>query len=320
MGRYLLRRLLQVPPVVVGLLVLNFTLIHLAPGDPLYFLVGEGGDESYYAAMRARLGLDRPLPEQLIRYLAGALTGDLGRSFRYNEPVLALILGRVPATLLLSGTALVGSTLAGVWVGTVAAARPGSFLDRAADALSGVLAAVPGFWLGQLLLIVFAGWLGLFPVQGMVSPRLTGGGWALLVDVAHHLVLPAGTLAFLQLALTFRLTHQSVRETLAEDFIRTARAKGLPPGLILYRHALRNSLLPVVTVIGGHVGTLLAGAAVVEVVFAWPGLGRLLYEAVLTRGYPVVLGIFLVVSVMTVFANLLTDLAYAYLDPRVRYA
>ncbi|MER3398202.1 MAG: ABC transporter permease [Chloroflexota bacterium] len=320
MSRYLLRRLLQIPPVVLGLLALNFALIHLAPGDPLYFLVGEGGDEGYYAAMRARLGLDRSIPERLIGYLAGAVTGDLGRSFRYNEPVLSLILSRVPATLLLTGTALVVSTLVGIWAATAVAARPAGLPNRAADVLSGLLAAVPGFWLGQLLLIIFAGGLGLFPVQGMVSPRLTGGGWTLFVDVAHHLVLPAGTLALLQLALTFRLTRQSVRETLAEDFIRTAWAKGLPPRTILYRHALRHSLLPVVTVVGGHVGTLLAGAAVVEVVFAWPGLGRLLYEAVLTRDYPVVMGIFLVVSVMTVFANLLTDLAYAHLDPRVRYA
>lgn len=320
MGRYLLRRLLQVPPVVVGLLVLNFTLIHLAPGDPLYFLVGEGGDEGYYAAMRARLGLDRPLPEQLVRYLLGTLSGDLGRSLRYNEPVLGLILGRVPATLLLTGTALLASTLVGVWAGAMVAVRPGGRLDRLTDGLSVLLAALPGFWLGQLLLILLAGRLGLFPVQGMVSPRLAAGGWALLVDVAHHLVLPAGTLALLQLALTFRLTRQSVREVLAEDFVRTARAKGLPPRLVLYRHALRSSLLPVVTVVGGHVGTLLAGAAVVEVVFAWPGLGRLLYEAVLTRDYPVVMGIFLVVSVVTVLANLLTDLAYACLDPRVRYA
>lgn len=320
MGRYILRRLAQIPPVIVGLLVLNFVLIHLAPGDPVYFLAGEGGDEAYYAAMRARLGLDRPLPEQLTRYLAGAAAGDLGRSFRYNEPVVALILGRAPATLLLTGTALVVATVLGVWFGTVIAARPDGLMDRLANGAASVLAAVPSFWLGQLLLILLAGWLGLFPVQGMFSPRLASGGWALIGDVAHHLVLPAGTLAFLQTALIFRLTRQSVRAALVEDFIRTARAKGLPPRLVLYRHALRNSLLPVVTVVGGHVGTLLAGAAVVEVVFAWPGLGRLLYEAVLTRDYPVVLGIFLVVSVMTVLANLLTDLAYAFLDPRVRYA
>ncbi len=320
MGRYILRRLAQIPPVILGLLVLNFVLVHLAPGDPLYFLVGEGGDEAYYAALRARLGLDRPLPEQLIRYLAGVAAGDLGRSFRYNEPVVSLILGRVPATLLLTGTALMMATGVGVWLGALVAARPQGLLDRLANGAASVLAAVPSFWLGQLLLILLAGWLGLFPVQGIVSPRLTSGGLALVVDVAHHLVLPAGTLALLQTALIFRLTRQSVREVLVEEFIRTARAKGLPPRLVLYRHALRNSLLPVVTVVGGHVGTLLAGAAVVEVVFAWPGLGRLLYDAVLTRDYPVVLGIFLVVSVMTLLANLLTDLAYAFLDPRVRYA
>jgi peptide/nickel transport system permease protein len=320
MGRYILRRLAQIPPVILGLLVLNFVLIHVAPGDPLYFLVGEGGDEAYYAAMRARLGLDRPLPEQLVHYLAGALTGDLGRSFRYNEPVISLILGRMPATLLLTGTAIVAATGLGVWLGTLAGARPEGLLDRLANGAASVLAAVPGFWLGQLLVLALAGWLGLFPVQGMVSPRLTSGGLALVFDVAHHLVLPASTLTLLQTALIFRLTRQSVREVLVEEFIRTARAKGLPPGLVLYRHTLRNSLLPVVTVVGGHVGTLLAGAAVVEVVFAWPGLGRLLYDGILTRDYPVVMGIFLVISMTTVLANLLTDLAYAYLDPRVRYA
>jgi peptide/nickel transport system permease protein len=316
---YVLQRLAQAVPLLVGLLVLNFILIHSAPGDPIALLAGQSGDARYYAEMRARFGLDRSLPEQLGRYLLNALRGDLGYSFAYSQPVLQVVLSRVPATLLLMLSGLGLATLLGVWLGTLSAWRAGSTVDYAISAATLVGYSMPAFWLGQLLIIVFAAGLGLFPVQGMTTARSRYTGVAYALDVAWHLVLPALTLGILQLALVTRLTRAGVLEALAEEFIRTARAKGLAGRVVLYRHALRNALLPVVTVVGGHVGTLLAGAVLTEIIFAWPGLGRLLYDATLARDYPLLMAIFLVVSTSVVLANLLTDLVYTALDPRVRY-
>jgi peptide/nickel transport system permease protein len=316
---YALQRLAQAVPLLFGLLVLNFVLIHSAPGDPIYLLAGQSGDAAYYAEMRARFGLDRPLPEQLGRYVANAARGEFGYSFAYSQPVFQVVLGRVPATLLLMLAGLGLATVVGVWLGTVAARRAETAVDHLIAAGTLVGYSMPAFWLGQVLVIVFAAGLGLFPVQGMSTARGGYTGPRHVLDVLWHLVLPAVTLGILQLALVARLTRTGLREALAEDFVRTARAKGLGPRAVLYRHALRNTLLPVVTVVGGHVGTLLAGAVLTEIIFAWPGLGRLLYDATLARDYPLLMASFLVVSASVVLANLLTDLLYAALDPRVRY-
>jgi peptide/nickel transport system permease protein len=316
---YVLQRLAQAVPLLIGLVVLNFVLIHSAPGDPIYLLAGQSGDARYYAEMRAKFGLDRPLPEQLGRYLLNALRGDLGYSFAYSQPVFQVILSRVLATLLLMLSGMGLATLLGVWLGTLAARRAGSPLDYAVSVGTLVGYSMPAFWLGQLLIIVFAAGLGMFPVQGMTTARSRYTGLAYVLDVAWHLVLPALTLGLLQLALVTRLTRTGVLEALGEEFIRTARAKGLAARAVVYGHALRNALLPVVTVVGGHVGTLLAGAVLTEIIFAWPGLGRLLYDATLARDYPLLMAIFLVVSTSVVVANLITDLVYTALDPRVRY-
>ena len=316
---YVLRRLAQAVPVLLGLLALNFVLIHSAPGDPIYVLAGQSGDAAYYAEMRARFGLDRPLPEQLGRYVLNVVRGDFGYSFAYRQPVFQVILSRVPATLLLSLSGLTLATLLGLWLGALVARHVATPLDYAISAGTLIGYSMPAFWLGQLLIIVFAAGLGLFPVQGMSSARGGYTGLRYALDVLWHLVLPSLTLGLLQLALVTRLTRTALREALAEEFVRTARAKGLGPGPVLYRHALRNALLPVVTVVGGHVGTLLAGAVLTEIIFAWPGLGRLLYDATLARDYPLLMAIFLVVSTSVVVANLLTDLVYTLLDPRVRY-
>jgi peptide/nickel transport system permease protein len=318
--RYLTRRLLQTVPLVLVLLVVNFLLIHAAPGDPIVYLAGQSGDQAYYEEQRARYGLDRPNHEQLGRYLLSVAQGELGYSFAYNQPVLQVILSRLPATLLLMLTALAVATLGGLQLGLLAAQRPGSLLDLALTSLAVLGNAIPAFFLGQLLIILLAGWLGWFPVQGMVTPRGGYTGFAYWLDVLHHLVLPAATLGTLQLALVARLSRQALLEALSEDYVRTARAKGLPPRRVLHGHALRNALLPVVTVVGGQVGTLVTGAVLTEIVFAWPGLGRLLFESTLTRDYPLLMALFLLLSATVTLANLLTDLVYTVVDPRVRYA
>jgi ABC-type dipeptide/oligopeptide/nickel transport system permease component len=317
---YIARRLLQAVPLVIGVLVITFVLIHLAPGDPIYILAGEGGTEEYYAQMRALYGLDRPLYEQLMRYIYEVLRGDFGYSFSYQQPVFEVILGRLPATLLLMGTALLFSTLLGVLLGVISAWRARSPLDHGIMVSTLAVYSMPVFWLGQLMIIVFAVSLEWFPVQGMVSVREEYTGLRYWLDVLHHLALPAITLGLLQLAQTARLTRTSVREVLQEDFVRTARAKGLPERAVLYRHALRNALLPIVTVLGGQIGVLLTGAALTETIFAWPGLGRLLLDATLSRDYPLLMAIFILVSATVIVANLITDLIYTLLDPRVRYS
>ena len=316
--RYLLRRLAQVLPTVAGLLVLNFCIIHLAPGDPAIALGGEHGDAAHYAFLRSRFGLDRPLPEQLLTYVSNVLHGDLGTSFVHGRSVTRVIAERVPATLLLVGTALVLSSVAGVALGILAA----GFRRRSVGVTLNVAAllgyATPSFWLGQIALLALAVGTGLFPVQGMTDARHPQTGLAHLADVLHHLVLPAVVLAINELALTMRLVRTGLLEALGADYVRAARAKGLPEALVV-RHALRNVMLPVLTVIGSRAGMFLSGAVLVEVVFAWPGLGRLLLSSLLSRDYPVLLGLFLIISVGVVLANLITDLTYARLDPRIRY-
>lgn len=303
---------------MAGLLVLNFCLIHLAPGDPVIALGGEHGDAAYYAFLRTRFGLDRPLPEQLLTYVANVLRGDLGTSFVHGRSVASVIAERLPATLLLVSTALVLSSVAGVGLGMVAARRRGRPADVTLNAVALLGYATPSFWLGQIALLALAVGLGLFPVQGMTDARDPRTGLAHVVDVLHHLALPALVLAANELALTIRLVRTGLLEALGADYVRAARAKGLPEAQVA-RHALRNVMLPVITVIGSRAGMFLSGAVLVEVVFAWPGLGRLLLSSLLSRDYPVLLGMFLVISVGVILANLVTDLAYARLDPRIRY-
>ena len=317
-SRYLVRRLSQVLPTVAALILLTFCLIHLAPGDPVIALGGEHGDAGYYAFIRARFGLDRPLPAQLLTYMRNVFEGDLGVSYVHGRPVAGLIAERLPATLLLMSTALLLSSAAGVALGVLAARRahrPADLLLRTA-ALLGY--ATPSFWLAQVVVLALAVGTGLFPVQGMTDARQASTGLRHAADVLRHLALPALVLATNELALTTRLVRTGLLEALGSDYVRTARAKGLPEGRIA-RHALRNALLPVVTVIGGRVGMLFSGAVLVEAVFAWPGLGQLLLPSLLARDYPALLGMFLLVSLAVVFANLVTDLACAWLDPRIRY-
>ncbi len=316
-SHFLIRRALQSLWLILLLIALNFTLIHLAPGDPVYLLAGQSGDEQYFQFIREKFGLDDPLPIQLGRYLAGVARGDFGYSLAYQQPVVKLVFSRLPATLLLMLTALLLSAMGGVCLGVEAARREGSLFDRAVTAFAAVSDAVPAFCIGQAALIVFAYWLGLVPAQGMFSVTRELSGAARVWDVAEHLMLPAVTLALAQIALIVRLVRTQMVETLRLDFITSARARGLSERRIAYRHALRNALLPVVTVIGAEFGMILSGAVLVETVFAWPGLGRLMIDAIALRDYPVLLGLALMVSIGAVVANLLTDLAYSLLDPRI---
>jgi peptide/nickel transport system permease protein len=316
--RYLLWRLVQVVPAVAGILVVAFVAVHTAPGDPVLALAGEHGDAAYYAFIRAKFGLDRPLPEQLVVYAGRVVSGDFGLSFVQGRPVAAVIAERLPATILLIGTALAVSTTIGVALGVLAARRAGQPSDLVLRTAALLAHAMPSFWLAQMAAITLAVGTGWFPVQGLTDARHAFTGWRYALDVLHHLALPALVLAASELALTTRLTRTGVLDALATDYVRTARAKGLPEQGVV-RHALRNALLPVVTVVGSRAGLVVTGAVLVETVFAWPGLGQLLLSSIQTRDVPVLLGLFLLASLTVIVANLATDLAYAWLDPRIRY-
>lgn len=319
MAGFVARRLLSLVPLLFGMIVLGFAVIQLAPGDPVQVLVGDyPAPPEYVKQVRERFGLDRPLWEQLARYLGQILQGNLGHSFFYNEPVLTVLLGRLGATLLLMGAAFLLASVLGVWLGIACGRRPGSTTDHVLMVLGLVGYSLPVFWLGQLLLMGLSLKLGWFPTQGMSSIAFGMSPGQRILDVLHHLALPAVTLATRYLALNVRLMRTSLVEVSLMEFLTTARAKGLREQVVIYKHAVRNALLPVVTMMGLNVGHLVAGAVLTETVFAWPGLGRVIYDAILHRDYPVMLGGLLVVSVCVVAGNLLADLSYAAIDPRIR--
>jgi peptide/nickel transport system permease protein len=313
------RRMLHAVPLVLGVVVVNFTLIHLAPGDPILALIGEfQAAPEFIRSVREQFGLDRPLPVQLGLYLWNLLWGDFGHSFAFKQPVLEVILDRVPATLLLMSAALLYATLLGAFFGVISSRRQYSRADNAFTLVSLVGYSMPVFWLGQILLILFSLKLPLFPAQGMESLREGYTGFARGLDILHHLALPAFTLGLGYLAVDVRFTRASMLEVMSQDYIRTARAKGLSERAVFYKHALRNALIPLVTITGLNFGFLLAGAVLTETVYAWPGLGRLMYDSIYTRDYPVLMGMFVVISVMVIVVNLLTDILYSILDPRIR--
>ena len=318
--RYVIRRLLQVLPAVAAILVITFAVIQLAPGDPVTAVASGNGDEEYYAFMRERFGLDRPLPQQFVTYVGNVFQGDLGTSFGQGRPVSEMIAERMPATLLLLGSSIVVSTLGGIVIGLVAARRPFRFLDMGVSALALVGYALPVFWLAQLALLALAFHTGWFPIQGMTDARAGNTGWAAVFDVAYHLALPALVLAVSEVALVARVTRTGLLQQVGLDYMRTANAKGLSGGEALTRHALPNALLPVVTVVGNRVGTVFSGAVLVETVFGWPGLGRLLLDAANNQDRPILLGLVLLVAFSVVLANLVTDLVYGRIDPRIHYS
>lgn len=315
--RYLLVRVLQLVPVVLAVVVLNFVLIHLAPGDVALIMAGENPDPVYMEAIRQRFGLDQPALVQLTTYVARVLRGDLGDSFRYRRPVLAIILERTPATLLLVLSSMALAAVLGTLVGTMIGRRAGSRIDAWVSGLAVGSYSIPVFWFGLMLILFLAIRLGWFPPSGMMTVTGAGTGLARVLDILHHLVLPMLTLGIVWFGQYVRIARSSVLQVLSEDFVTTARAVGFPERQVLFRQVLPNALLPIVTVLGLQLGLALAGAVLTETVFAWPGLGQLVYDAVLARDTPLIIGAYVVMGVCVVAASLLVDLVYAVLDPRV---
>lgn len=320
MNRYLAVRLVYVIPQLFGIAVLMFFLTYAVPGDPIIALVGEfPAPQEYIDRLSAELGLDKPLWTQFWLYLKGLAQANLGYSFSFRAPVIEVIASRVGPTLLLAGTALLIGTGGGILLGVLSARLHLSFVDAFISVSSLAGFAIPVFWLGQLLIILFAVQLQWVPSSGISSLRASPEGFAKLLDIGKHLILPAITLSFGYLSLTTRLMRSSMIEVMHQDFIRTSRAKGVTERSVVAKHAIPNALLPVLTSTGYFLGFLLSGSALVETVFAWPGLGRLLYDSLFRRDYPVLMGIFLVTSIAAILGNLLADLAYARIDPRIRY-
>jgi len=317
--RFILRRLLQLVPVLLAIATLNFFLLQIAPGDAADIIAGQSGHATpeFVAALRAEFGLDQPMWKQYLLYLGKLVTLDLGYSFQYQLPVTSLIADRLPATLLLMVPSLLIAVGLGVVLGVIASRRRGGWVDSVVSIGALVVYATPVFWLGLMLIVLFSIQLGWLPSGGIADVREGNTGLAHVLDVAHHLVLPVITMALFYVAIYTRLMRASMLEVYSLDFITTARAKGVPEGGIAWRHAARNALLPVVTLAGLQFGHLLGGSVLVETVFGWPGLGRLVFDSLLQRDLNLLLGILFVSSVVVVIANLLADLTYGVLDPRI---
>ena len=313
MLRYLLRRAVQALVVLVGAAVLVFLLLQLVPGDPVRSAMGTRFNPEVYEELRAAAGLDRPLHEQLIGYLAGAATGDFGVSFRNGESVFELVVARLPATISLAVAALIIALLISFPLGIISAMRRGTPVDHVARVGSQIGISVPDFWLGILLILLFTSALGLLPPSGYTP--LTEDP----VDWLRHVILPALTVGLISGSILTRFIRSATLESNDQDFARTARAKGLDESKVMRDHVLRNAMVPIITVAGIQLASLLGGVIVVEVLFAWPGLGRLTYDAVLARDYTVVQGAVLLVAAIFLVANLVVDLLYALIDPRIRY-
>lgn len=316
-----LRRIALAIGLVLAVLALNFMLIHAAPGDPAIVIAGEmgGADEATMASIRKAYGLDRPLHEQFFTYLGKSLRGDLGISYTYNRPVLELILERLGPTVLLVLTSLFSAIVLGTGLGVFASRRPASMTSGVVTVFSLVGYAMPVFWTGILLVILFGKVWPVMPISGMRDVRILGAPpFETALDILHHLVLPAATLAIVYLAQYSRLARSSMLEILGNDYIRTARAKGLSDAVVTYKHALRNAMMPIVTIAGLQFGNLISGAVLVETVFSWPGLGTLALDAILGRDYPTLLGVLTFSALLVILANLMTDFSYRWIDPRLR--
>jgi peptide/nickel transport system permease protein len=302
----IIKRLINFFTVILGVLLLTFLLIHLVPGDPVDVMLGESANMADREALRADLGLNQPLVKQFGNYLVKLMHGDLGQSIHTQTPIIDLIQTRYPATLKLALLSLFIGILVGVPLGIFAALKAGQWQDFIVTIISVRLSAMPAFWLGPVLMLIFAVWLGWLPVSGM--------------DSGTSIILPAVTLGFGLSAILTRMTRTSLLEVLNDDYIRTARAKGLSEQTVILRHALRAALLPIITIVGLQMGSLLAGTVITETIFSWDGVGRLLVESIEKRDYPVTQACVLIVALSYVLVNLATDVLYRLADPRVRHA
>ena len=318
MLRFLARRLLLTVPVLLGVATLVFALIHLVPGDPAVSMLGEAATPADVAALRTRLGLDDPLPTQYARFLREAARGQLGQSLRTGRPVTTELSEKLGATALLAVTAMAVALLVALPLGIVAAVKAGTWVDNLAMALALVGVSMPNFWLGPLLALLFGVQLGWLPISGRGPSNAMLFGSVPQVPPAY-LVLPALTLGLALAAILARMTRASLVEELRELYVRAARARGVSMPRTVLRHALRNGLIPIITIVGLQFGAVLTGTIITETIFAWPGLGRLLIQSIQFRDYPMVQGCILLIAVTYVAVNLLTDLAYGLADPRIRY-
>ncbi len=319
MPKYVVRRILQIIPTIVAIVLMNFMLIRLAPGDPARVMAGEMATPENVEAIRVAFGLDQPLGTQLVIYIQKLFQGDLGFSYNYLTPVSELIWDRLPQTLILMISASLLSIILGTLIGAYSAGRYPSRTDSTIWITSLIFYSMPIFWFGLLLILVFARTLDWFPSGGMNDIIAKHTGVRHYADVMWHAVLPILALTAFNLPIFVRITRASVIETMGEDYIKTARAFGLSENRVFFRHALRNALLPTVTVAGLTLGFILTGAVLTETVFSWPGIGLLLWQAIGNRDYPTLMGIFLFASAAVVIASFLTDMAYMYLDPRVKF-
>ena len=319
MKRYIGKRALSGLLVVLLSVCFNFTLIRLAPGDPIRIMAGmDNPNEAQIALLRAKYGLDKSIPEQFVMFLKQVARGDLGYSYVSDQPVVDLIMEKVGPTITLTLTALIFAVTLGTLIGVYAARKNGSWFDKMVCNVSYIFDATPGFWLGLMMIIVFASYLKLLPTSGMVSLRNNYSGIKYVLDVAKHLVLPISTMVLTQMPYYFRIARSSVLQAMAEDYVTTFRATGMKEGRIFNKYVLRNAILPTVTVVGMRMGFLLSGSVLIETVFAWPGMGRLMFTSIGKRDYPLLTGIYLVTSVMICVAMILVDILYGFIDPRVK--
>ncbi|GKX33396.1 MAG: ABC transporter permease [Rhizobiaceae bacterium MnEN-MB40S] len=320
MKRLILSRLLQIIPLVIGVIVMNFVLIQMAPGTLLDIMTSEQQitDPAALNRMRELYGYDQSPIIQLLKYIYSVFTLDLGYSYRQNAPVLDIILAQLPSTLLLMLVAIGIAVTFGMIAGVIASVKVNTFWDVVISLAAVFFFAAPTFWLGIMLIIVFSVWLGWLPVGGMTTIGVDYGFFGHIWDVIRHLILPALSLGLFYMAIYTRVMRASMLEVFSLDFVRTARAKGLSTTRVIFAHVYRNALLPVVTLLGLQLATVLGGSVVIEAVFSWPGIGSLMLDSVMSRNYPVVLGVFVLSAVVVAFANLLVDIAYYRLDPRIR--
>ena len=333
MGTYLLRRMIGTIPVMVLISLLVFLLIQAAPGDPTLMLLGEDSTQEDIDQARERWGLDQPVYVQYVKFFMSAVKGDFGRSFKYDEPVLDVIVARIPATLELATASVIIAVIFAIPLGVWAAAKPNSWVDNTGTTFGLFGISMPSFWFGIMLILLFAGILNILPSAGRDTYGISGepitgfyildsalqGNWAGVRDGAEHVFLPALALGSNMLGILMRVTRSSVLEVMHEEYVTTARAKGLVERKVLWRHVVSNALIPVITVVGLELGTLLSGSIIVETVFSWPGSGSLLVTALNARDHPLVTGLVLVYTAAFVAINFLIDVLYAIIDPRIRY-
>lgn len=317
--RYIAKRLLQTIPILIGISIIIFTLVNLQPGDPYAHMMDPNLSADMREEMLEKIGYYDPLPVQYVRWLGRAIQGDLGYSIVYKAPVLNVISSRIGNTFILSLTAIMLSIIIAIPIGIITAIRRKQFIDYVATVIALMGLSIPAFFFGMLMIKWFAVDLQWLPIAGMVTAGAHLEGMAYVSDVVSHMILPTLVLALINTASLMRYTRSHMIEMIEQDFIRTARAKGISGYRVIYKHALKNCMIPIVTIISLQIPTLLSGALLTETIFIWPGIGRLNYEAVMNRDYPLIMGIVMCIAILTLAANLIADILYALIDPRIKY-